>query len=82
MPRAMKTARTTLLSLAVLGALGFGASAAVAGPMRLPECTDPEANGPCGTDSGCRSYCDRLFGPGTGGFCNENSYCCYCLFSE
>ena len=78
----IRRSRAALLSLAVLGALGFGASSALAGPMRLPECTDPEANGPCGTDSGCRSYCDRLFGPGTGGFCNENTYCCYCIFSE
>lgn len=74
----LRRTRASLLGLAVLGALGFGASAALAEPLRVPECLDPLANGPCGSDLGCRSYCDRYV-PGTFGSCNESTYCCYCV---
>lgn len=74
----LRRTRASLLGLAVLGALGFGASAAVARPLPVPECQDPWASGPCSSDLGCRSYCDRKF-PGTIGSCNESTYCCYCI---
>jgi hypothetical protein len=77
----LRRTRASLLSLAVLGALGFGTSAALAEPLRVPECTDPTADGPCGSDRGCKSYCDGLFGPGTAGFCVESTYCCYCTLA-
>jgi hypothetical protein len=77
----LRRTRASLLSLAVLGALGFGASAALAGPVRVPACQDPTADGPCSSDTGCRSYCDRLLGPGTAGFCTESTYCCYCTLA-
>ena len=80
MPQALRTARTTLLALAVAGALGFGATAAMAEPLRVPDCQDPTADAPCVTDVGCQRHCDRLFGPGTAGYCNESIYCCYCIF--
>lgn len=72
--------RAALLSLSVLGVLGFGASAALAEAPRVPECQDPTANTACSSDLGCRAYCDRRFGPGaTVGNCNESTYCCYCI---
>jgi hypothetical protein len=75
----LRRTRGPLLGLAVLGALGFGASAALAEPLRLPECTDPYASGPCATSSGCSSYCASRFGPGTISYCNTSTYCCYCI---
>ncbi len=75
----LRRLRISLVALGVAGALGFGASAALAEPLRLPECKDPYASGPCATDTGCQSFCDRKFGPGTSGFCNESTYCCYCI---
>ena len=76
----LRRTRHTLLGLAVLGALGFGTSAAMA-EVRVPECTDPTADAPCASDLGCQRNCDRLFGPGTAGYCNEAIYCCYCIFT-
>lgn len=70
--------RTTLTALAVLATLGFGASAALAEPLRVPACQDPYAQGACSSDTGCRSYCQKYY-PGTIASCNESTYCCYCL---
>jgi hypothetical protein len=75
----LRRTRHTVLGMAVLGALGFGASAALAEPLRLPECTDPYASGPCATSSGCRSFCESKFGPGIAAYCNTSTYCCYCI---
>jgi hypothetical protein len=79
MPAMLRRTRTSLLGLAVLAALGFGASSALAEARRLPECTDPLADGPCGSDSGCSADCKQWYGPGTIGSCNESTYCCYCV---
>lgn len=73
----LRRTRASLLGLGVLAALAFGGSAALAEPLRVPECQDPLANGPCSSDTGCQSHCNRKF-PGTFGSCNESTYCCYC----
>jgi hypothetical protein len=73
----LRGTRNTLLGLAVLGALGFGTSAALAEPLRAQFYTDPEADGFCSTHYGCSTYCDRTFAPGTGGWCNLTTDCCY-----
>ncbi len=76
----LRCSRAALLSLSVLGVLGFGASAAVADAPRLPECRDRSADGVCGTDSACRSHCDQVYGPGARyGNCDESTACCYCI---
>ncbi|HEV3050996.1 MAG TPA: hypothetical protein VGX50_11830 [Longimicrobium sp.] len=77
MPTMLRKTRNTLLGLAVLGALGFGTSAALAEPLRVPTCTDPEADTACSTSVGCSSYCYRLYGRGPS-YCASND-CCYCL---
>jgi hypothetical protein len=78
MTTALRRMRIIFVTLAV-GALGFGASAAMAEPLRVPDCADPMANGPCVTDVGCNRNCERWVGPGTLGACNESTYCCYCI---
>jgi hypothetical protein len=54
MPRAMRTARTTLLALAVTGALGFGASAAMAEARRGPILESAQE---------CQQYCAARWYP-------------------
>ena len=78
MPTMLRRTRNTLLGLAVLASLGFGASAALAEPLRVPTCTDPEADGACAIHPQCDRICDRIYGPGLGGWCGTNE-CCYCL---
>jgi hypothetical protein len=75
----LRGTRSALLGLAVMGALGFGASAALAEPLRLPECQDPYANTACSSDLGCQRWCDKNVGTGLVGSCNESTYCCYCI---
>ncbi|HEU4883592.1 MAG TPA: hypothetical protein VFT45_15135 [Longimicrobium sp.] len=77
MSRKIRKARAAVMALAVLGALGFGTSAALAEPLRVPVCTDPEADTACATSVGCNSYCNRKYGPGPS-YCAAND-CCYCL---
>lgn len=68
--------RIFIVALAVAGALGFGASAALA---KVPECQDPVADTACASDADCRSQCQRMYGPNTHGNCNESTACCYCI---
>lgn len=77
MPRAMRTARTTLLALAVAGALGFGASAALASPA--PPCPRL-AIGKCTNLSQCQNQCAQAGGDVSGARCETDGGvgCCYC----
>jgi hypothetical protein len=77
MTKALRRMRILILVLAV-GALGFGASTATAEPPRVPECTDPSANGACSSNLGCQRICDRA-APGSIGSCDTSTYCCYCI---
>lgn len=70
MSRAIRYVRNGVFALGIAAALGFGAREAFA---RVPECTDPAAEGHCSTDQNC----DDTYCGGFGGSC-EN-YCCYCF---
>jgi hypothetical protein len=72
MPRAMKTARTTLLALAVTGALGFGASAAMAEARPCPL----TAIGTCGNLARCQEACLAAGGRPADATCTNG--CCFC----
>lgn len=69
--------RATFVALAVLGALGFGASAALASPAgpcpRL-------AIGKCTSLAQCQDQCAQLGGNVANARCETNggSGCCYC----
>lgn len=76
MRRTIHAARTGLLALAVSGALGFGASAALAKTAAPPQCTVPWAAGTCRTTSQCRDICASLGTNPTFSECRDN--CCYC----
>ena len=73
----LRRTRGPLAAAALLAAMGFGASTALASPARVPECTDPGANGACSSNLGCQRICDRA-APGSIGNCNTSTYCCYC----
>ena len=77
MTTALRRMRILVVALAV-GGLGFGASAAMAGPPRVPECTDPWASSSCSSNLGCQRFCDRAV-PGSIGSCDTSTYCCYCI---
>jgi hypothetical protein len=72
MPRAMRTARTTLLALAVAGALGFGATAAMAEARPCPLITI----GSCGNLARCQDACANAGGNVADAHCTNG--CCYC----
>jgi hypothetical protein len=72
MPRAMRTARTTLLALAVAGALGFGASTAMAEARPCPL----TAIGTCGNLARCQEACAERGGDPAGASCKDG--CCFC----
>jgi hypothetical protein len=72
MPRAMKTARTTLLALAMAGALGFGATAAMAEVRPCPR----TAIGTCGNLARCQEACFAAGGRPADATCTNG--CCFC----
>lgn len=72
MPRAMKTARTTLLALAMTGALGFGATAAMADARPCPL----TAIGTCGNLAKCQEACFAAGGRPADATCTNG--CCFC----
>ena len=78
MPRAIKTARTTLLALAVAGALGFGASAALADAPPCPRL----AIGKCTSLAQCQDQCAQIGGDVSAARCETDGGvgCCYCPF--
>ena len=73
----LRRARAPLTALAMLGALGFGASSALASVRPEAACGDPFANGSCTTTSACAKYCKGTVGAGTG---QCSSGCCYCIW--
>ncbi|HEU4456475.1 MAG TPA: hypothetical protein VFR81_25635 [Longimicrobium sp.] len=74
MTRAIRGARTSLFALAVAGALGFGASTAVA---RQPPC--PElAFGKCSSQDQCQRICAGSGFAMAARGCDNG--CCYCVF--
>ena len=76
MSRSIRTARAALLSLAVTGALGFGASQAFAGPSATSACSVSYAAGSCHTRKQCADLCAAL---GTNpAFSECRDGCCYC----
>ncbi|HEX2079901.1 MAG TPA: hypothetical protein VHG08_19445 [Longimicrobium sp.] len=68
----MRTARTTLLALAVAGALGFGATAAMAEARPCPL----TAIGTCGNLARCQDACAAAGGDVANASCREG--CCFC----
>ena len=76
MSGSIRTARAVLLSLAVSGALGFGATQAFAGTAVRSVCTVPYAEGTCHTRKQCANICASL---GTNpAFSECRDGCCYC----
>ncbi|HEU0013392.1 MAG TPA: hypothetical protein VFQ45_06895 [Longimicrobium sp.] len=65
-------ARSSLIGMAVLGALGFGASAALAAPRPCPL----TAIGSCGNLTKCREACAARGGDPAGATCTNG--CCFC----
>lgn len=75
MSRAIRGARIPLLALAIAGALGFGASAALAAPP--PPC--PElAFGKCSSTDQCQRICTSSGFAMAARGCDNG--CCYCVF--
>jgi hypothetical protein len=73
----LRRTRMSMMGFAVLGALGFGASSALAEVRPEAACGDPFANGSCTTTSACAKYCKGTVGAGTG---QCSSGCCYCIW--
>lgn len=69
--------RTLLFSVAVGGALMFGARTALAAAPAAGTCPDFSI-GRCRTQEGCQLHCDSAY-PGSGllGVCEDG--CCYCV---
>lgn len=75
MSRAISRARISLFALAVVGALGFGASTALAEPP--PPC--PElAFGKCSSTDQCQRTCANAGLTMAARGCDNG--CCYCVF--
>jgi hypothetical protein len=72
MSRAMKTARTALLALAMAGALGFGATAVMAEARPCPL----TAIGTCGNLAKCQEACFEAGGRPAEATCTNG--CCLC----
>lgn len=73
----LRRTRGSLLGLAMLGALGFGASSALASPAApCPRL----AIGKCTNLSQCQNQCAQFGGDVAGARCETNggSGCCYC----
>ncbi len=73
----LHSARGCAAALAVAGALSFGASTALAAPLRVQACTDPTAQGTCTSTSDCRKICNRLSN-GLIPVCDTGTSCCTC----
>jgi hypothetical protein len=69
--------RNAVFGLAVVGALGFGASSVAAAPAPFQTCTDPTAQGSCTSTSDCRKICHRLSN-GLIPVCDTQTHCCTC----
>jgi hypothetical protein len=76
MSKTIRRTRAGLLALAVTGALGFGATAALAGPTPCPRL----AIGKCTNLTQCQNQCAQAGGDVSGARCETNggSGCCYC----
>lgn len=72
MPALIRRTRTSLLGLAVLGALGFGASAAFAEARPCPL----TAIGTCGNLARCQEACFAAGGRPAEATCTNG--CCFC----
>ncbi|HEX8695420.1 MAG TPA: hypothetical protein VF746_23610 [Longimicrobium sp.] len=72
MSRAIRATRISLFALAVAGALGFGASAALADTRPCPL----TAIGTCGNLARCQDMCAAAGGDVSGAACNNG--CCFC----
>jgi hypothetical protein len=79
MSRSIRKTRALLLSLAVTGALGFGASAALANVA--PPCPRL-AIGRCTNLAQCQNQCAQVGGNVSGARCETDggAGCCYCPF--
>jgi hypothetical protein len=79
MSRSIRRTRALLLSLAVTGALGFGASAALANAA--PPCPRL-AIGRCTNLAQCQEQCAQVGGNVSGARCETDggTGCCYCPF--
>ena len=79
MARTIRYGRLVVGTLAVLGALGFGATQAFAGAQRTNSGTcSPSSIGTCTSTLNCQLQCDAIYGQGvTDGRCSFG--CCRCL---
>ena len=70
----LRRTRASLLGVAVMAALGFGASSAMADVSPTAACPNPDSW--CTITSDCPGYC-KAIGAGTGQ-CSRG--CCYCIW--
>jgi hypothetical protein len=74
----LMAARRGAYAAAVALALGFGARAALASPLTMQTCTEPETSvGTCRSTSDCRKICNRLSN-GLIPVCDTRTFCCSC----
>ena len=76
MSRAIRAARTSLFALAVTGALGFGATTALASVEERP--CPLTAFGSCNNQDQCIRTCTNAGYPVSSRGCDNG--CCYCVF--
>jgi hypothetical protein len=78
MTRTIRNARVSLLALSVGGALGFGASTALAGPLEGKQYCDRLSIGTCQSITECRANCLAVGYTDKHASCRDG--CCYCQF--
>ena len=76
MDRSLSHLRRTLLAVAFVGSLGFGATQALAGPTEADYLICNPTNGQ--DDAYCKAWCIQQ-GAVEGG-CSPRSYTCLCLY--
>jgi hypothetical protein len=76
MRRMIRSARVPVFALSVCGALGFGASTALAGPLEGKQFCDRLAIGTCQNLTQCQQKCASRGYPAEGATCDRG--CCYC----
>jgi hypothetical protein len=71
------TARNFLFSASVAGALLFGATTVLADAPSTAECSEPFAQGSCGSQIRCQTWCVNNGYPPGHAICTSTG-CCFC----